>query len=161
MLNPIQFYPYLKKYSKNIILGLTCLIIVSGINLSIPLVIKEFIARISATSIENSGLKANIPYFALILLGMFLLQGVFGFFRIHQFNLLAANYIRDLKNNIFSNLLAKPASFHANLKTGDFISKLSADTQIIQEVIASKFSIAIRYGIQVVGGIILLLLTSL
>ncbi len=143
------------EHPKLLLFGLGSLLIVSLINLSIPSLIKDFVGTIPQANSLTPALK-----FSAILIILFILQGLFGYFRILYFNQLGLSIITKMRKQIFDAIIAKKIQFFETAKTGDLISRLNTDTQLLQEVICSKLSVAIRYAVQVVGGIALMFFIS-
>ncbi|MSO13263.1 putative export ATP-binding/permease protein [Rickettsiales endosymbiont of Trichoplax sp. H2] len=70
------------------------------------------------------------------------------------------NLILDIKKDLFSHLLTLSPSFFETEKTGNIISQIQSDTQIIQNLIGSNLSVALRNFIMLVGGVIMLISMS-
>ncbi len=159
-LRPAQNFKLLLKlvaqHPRILFLGLGSLVIVSLINLSIPSLIKDFVSTIPETESLVPALK-----FSVILITLFILQGIFGYFRIVYFNQLGISIITKIRKQLFDAIIAKKIQFFETAKTGDLISRLNTDTQLLQEVLCSKLSVAIRYAVQVFGGIVLMFFISL
>ena len=70
------------------------------------------------------------------------------------------NIVLSIKKDLFSHLLSLSPSFFETEKTGSIISQIQNDTHIIQNLIGSNISVALRNLIMFLGGIIMLLLMS-
>jgi ATP-binding cassette subfamily B protein len=66
----------------------------------------------------------------------------------------------DLRRSVFDRLLGLSPAFFETARTGEILSRLSADTSILQTVIGSAISQWLRNGLMLTGGIILLIVTS-
>lgn len=66
----------------------------------------------------------------------------------------------DLRRAVFDHLLKLPPSFFEVTRTGEVISRLTNDTTMLETVIGSSLSMAIRNFLMLVGGLVLLAITS-
>jgi ATP-binding cassette subfamily B protein len=66
----------------------------------------------------------------------------------------------DLRRAVFDHLLALPPGYFEVMRTGEVISRLTNDTTMLETVIGSSASMAIRNGLLMVGGLVMLALTS-
>jgi len=67
----------------------------------------------------------------------------------------------DLRRAVFDHLLRLPPAFFELTRTGDVISRLTNDTTMLEQVIGSSASMAVRNVLLMIGGIVMLSLTSL
>ena len=66
----------------------------------------------------------------------------------------------DLRRAVFDHLLRLPPAFFETTRTGEVISRLTNDTTMLEAVIGSSLSMAIRNALLLVGGLVMLALTS-
>ena len=66
----------------------------------------------------------------------------------------------DLRRAVFDHLLRLPPSFFEITRTGEVISRLTNDTTMLETIIGSSASVAIRNSLLMIGGFVMLLLTS-
>ncbi|MEO5764698.1 MAG: ABC transporter transmembrane domain-containing protein [Casimicrobiaceae bacterium] len=66
----------------------------------------------------------------------------------------------DLRRAVFDHLLRLPPGFFELTRTGDVISRLTNDTTMLETVIGSSASMAVRNLLLMVGGLVMLSLTS-
>lgn len=66
----------------------------------------------------------------------------------------------DLRSAVYARVLAQPPQFFETLQTGEVLSRLTGDTTLIQTVIGSSISMGLRSLFQLVGGMIMLAVTS-
>lgn len=137
-------------------LGFIALFFVSIINLGIPSIIKFIIESDYKDYVFTNPL---IITFGLVL--VFALQAIFGFFRIFLFGLVGQKVVANLRKELFSSILKQDLTFFDKNRSGDLISRLNSDTQMLQDLLSVKISIVLRYSIQVFGGIILMYLISI
>ena len=68
--------------------------------------------------------------------------------------------VADLRRAVYSHILTLSPAFFEVTRSGDILSRLSSDASILQTLIGSSISIALRNCVLVTGGIIMMLLTS-
>lgn len=83
------------------------------------------------------------------------------FTRFYNVSWLGERITADLRRKVFNHLLTLPPSWFEAGRTGEVISRLTADTAQIESVVGSSLSIALRNLLMLVGGLIMLFTTSL
>jgi len=96
----------------------------------------------------------------LYLIGMVILLAVSTFSRFYLVSWLGERVIADIRNAIFSRVLRLSPAFFETNKTGELLSRLTTDTTLLQTVIGSQASSALRNLILLIGGIVMLFITS-
>jgi ABC-type multidrug transport system fused ATPase/permease subunit len=66
----------------------------------------------------------------------------------------------DLRNAVYSRVLAQSPQFFETLQTGEVLSRLTGDTTLIQTVVGSSISMGLRSLFQFIGGMVMLAVTS-
>ena len=66
----------------------------------------------------------------------------------------------DLRRDVFDHLLRLPPEFFELTRTGEVISRLTNDTTMLQTVIGSSASMAVRNLLLLIGGLVMLAITS-
>ena len=97
--------------------------------------------------------------FGLILLLVFVLA-VATAFRFFLVTTLGERISADLRNKVYGHLLLQRPAFFETLKVGEVLSRLTADTTLIQTLVGSSLSFALRNSLTTLGGLVMLVLTS-
>ncbi|MFU8806217.1 MAG: ABC transporter ATP-binding protein [Bradymonadaceae bacterium] len=132
-----------------------CLALGSGITLLYPQA-----ARIVVDDVLGGAGTIDLTTVALGLLALFFVQSVLVSVRYYLFTVVGDRIVADLRKTLFDALIDREMSFFDTSKTGELTSRLASDTQVLQSAVTTNLSMALRYGVQVVGGIIVLLVTS-
>jgi len=66
----------------------------------------------------------------------------------------------DLRRAVFNHLLELPPGFFETMRTGEVISRLTNDTALLEVVIGSSASLAVRNTLLLIGSLAMLLVTS-
>ncbi|MFC5577626.1 ABC transporter transmembrane domain-containing protein [Lysobacter niabensis] len=75
-------------------------------------------------------------------------------------SLLGERVVADLRERLYTHLLALDAGFHDRTRSGELVSRLTADAELLRSVVGSTMSIALRSAITVIGSIVMLFVTS-
>lgn len=150
-----RIFELLKTHKRELILGLIALALGSGINLFFPYFIRLLLNGRFGFSLNEDLGKISI---ALILL--FAVQALFFYFRHYFFYVVGYKVVTTLRNKLFAALMAQDVAFFDSSRVGDLLSRLSSDTNMLQRAVTRNISVALRYLLQVVGGIGLMLYIS-
>jgi ATP-binding cassette subfamily B protein len=74
---------------------------------------------------------------------------------------LGERVIADVRRAVFDHVLSLTPAFYEQTRTGEVLSRLTADTTLIQTVIGSSASVALRNLVMLIGALIMLFFTSL
>ena len=97
---------------------------------------------------------------ALILLGVFVVQGIAIGLRSYLFTVAGERIVSDLRQDLFSQMLDQEVGFFDQNHTGKLISRLASDTATLQNTVSVNVSMGLRHVAMAVGGIGLLVYTS-
>jgi ATP-binding cassette subfamily B protein len=82
------------------------------------------------------------------------------YMRFYHVSWLGERVTADLRRTVFDHLVDLPPSFFEAARTGEVISRLINDTTMLETVIGSSASVAIRNSLLMTGGVVMLALTS-
>jgi len=129
VLNSLKtFFPYVRKYRREFVLGVGALIITDTMTLVVPWLIKEFIDVLPGKPAEQLLLKYVIYLFAISLV---LVLGRFQW-RKHMFGL-SRKIEFDILNDLFNHLLSLDRLWYLKQKSGDLMSRATNDLRAIRE----------------------------
>ncbi|MGI9450691.1 MAG: ABC transporter transmembrane domain-containing protein [Geminicoccaceae bacterium] len=74
---------------------------------------------------------------------------------------LGERLVADLRKDVYGHVVGLSPSFFELTRTGEVLSRLTADTSVVQSVISSSLSQALRNVLLLVGGLMLLFVTNL
>lgn len=113
----------------------------------------------------DKGFVAGSPellnYALLGLLGVILVMSVATYSRFYLVSWLGERITADLRRRVFSHLLSLSPVFFEQNRTGDVLSRLTNDTTQLETVIGSSVSMALRNALLMLGGLVMLAVTSL
>jgi subfamily B ATP-binding cassette protein MsbA len=153
-------------YKKRFILAFIFLIMVAAFQGLLVMIIKPLMDGMQETGAGNSSMQElepiirqislfirkifniedNKPQYIMpqLLLLSFLGQALFTFFSHYLMKTLGLKVIRDIRKKLYSNLIRQSIDFLTKAKTGDLVSRLSNDIDIIKNALSETLSIFIR-----------------
>ncbi|GGE16895.1 ATP-binding cassette, subfamily B [Gemmobacter megaterium] len=146
--------PFLKPYRGQALLAGGALILTAMVTLALPLAVRRVVDGF------GEGAELLDSYFAAAL-GLATLLAVGTGLRFYVVTRLGERVVADLRRALFDRLLGLSPSFYERMMTGEVISRLTTDTTLILSVIGSSVSVALRNVLTLVGGLVLLGVTSL
>ncbi|WP_434362768.1 ABC transporter transmembrane domain-containing protein [Parasalinivibrio latis] len=108
-----------------------------------------------------SGSTERLNQIVLFILGITLLSGAATFCRFYLMSWLGERVSADIRLRVYHQLLQLSPAFFARERTGEVISRFTADTTLLQTVVGSNLSMALRSGVSVIGGMVMMGFTSL
>ncbi|XDZ66223.1 ABC transporter transmembrane domain-containing protein [Alphaproteobacteria bacterium LSUCC0684] len=96
----------------------------------------------------------------IICLGITVMLAFGSYLRAVLINTVAERIIADIRKAVFRHTLGLSTAWFENHRTGDIISTLTVDTTLIQTVLASTLSMAMRNLLVLAGGVVMIILTS-
>jgi len=147
---------FVRPYTKRAIGAVIALVFVAAISLSIgqavKLVIDEgFVAQ------SESQLAAAIGLMSVLIF----LMAAGTFIRFYLMSWMGERVSADIRKAVFERLISlHPSYFEENL-SGEIMSRLTTDTTLLQSIIGSSFSMALRSALTLVGGLVMLLITNI
>ena len=96
----------------------------------------------------------------LLLVGLSVIMAFGTFARFYLVSWLGERVVADLRKAVFDRVLALHPGFFEVTKTGEILSRLTTDTTLLQSVIGSSASMALRSALNFIGGIVMLFVTN-
>ncbi len=150
-----QVLPYVRPYWRLVLGWLLFLMISSTATLTLPYAVRQMIDHgFSAAD------AATIDRYFLGLLGVAVVLAVGSSMRFFYISLLGESVVADLRRAVYAHLLRLDAAFFERSRSGELLSRLTADAELIQTVVGSGASVALRSVVTLLGAGTLLVLTS-
>ncbi|TZF88192.1 ABC transporter transmembrane domain-containing protein [Cognatilysobacter lacus] len=148
-------WPFVARHRGLFASWLVALAVSSTATLALPIAFRRVIDHGFARGTSSAIDTAFLP-----LLAVALVLAVATAARFYFVSLLGERVVADLRDRLYSHLLGLDASFHDRTRSGELVSRLSADTELLRTLVASTMSIALRSAVTVVGGLVMLFATS-
>jgi ATP-binding cassette subfamily B protein len=149
-----RIFPFLKPYRWRIAGATVALIFTAGVTLSIGQGLRILV---------NDGFQGNSAALnsALELFGLIVLLLALGtFVRFYLVTWIGERVSADLRRAVFDHLIGLHPGFFETTVSGDVQSTITTDTTLLQTVIGSSVSIALRNALILIGGVIWLFITN-
>ena len=101
-----------------------------------------------------------LKYAPFVVIALVLGRGVFNFMSSYCLSYVGSQVVRSLRQELFEHILHLPVSFHDKNSTGDLISKITFDTEQVQQAITKALLIVVREGAFVVFLLAVMFYTS-
>ena len=151
--NLIFLGSYLKNYKFKLSLVFVALLISAGSVLSVGIAVRYFVNEGVVNGADINKMSASFAGILLILASASATRSYF-------ITEICEKVSVDVKRDIYQKLLHASVSYFEYHNVADIVSRLTNDTQFIQNVITSVFSFFLRNVIMLVGGVTLLLITN-
>ncbi len=147
-------WPFMKPYSRLMAAALTALVLTAVVSLMLPLAVRRVVDGFEArdTALLNSYFAGALGIAGLLALG----TGV----RYYLVTRFGERVVADIRKAVFARMIGMSPAFYERLMTGEVLSRITTDTTLILSVIGSSVSIALRNILLLVGGLVMLTLTS-
>jgi ATP-binding cassette subfamily B protein len=94
------------------------------------------------------------------LLGLAVILAASTFARFYLVSWLGERIVADLRNAVFDRVIALHPGFFEVTRTGEVLSRLTTDTTLLQSIIGSSASMALRNALGLIGGLVMLFITN-
>ena len=150
-----ELWPFLKPYKLMILAAFIVLTLTAVVSLILPLAVRRVVDNFSLgnTIILDQYFVAAIGIAGLLSIGTAL--------RYALVTRLGERVVTDIRKAVFARVIHLSPQFFEKIMTGEVLSRITTDTTVILSVIGSSISIALRNVFILIGGMILMLLTSL
>jgi ATP-binding cassette subfamily B protein len=156
-LQPLRgLVPFLQPYKARILVALVALIVAAAMTLALPLAGRRMIDH----GFSREGAQFIDQYFGMMIL-VALVLAVASSARFYFVTWIGERVVADLRVAVFRKLTELTASFYEVTRTGEVLSRLTADTTLIKETFGSTISIALRNVVLLVGAIAMMVVTSI
>lgn len=142
-------------YPKQLFAACLALIITAGITLSLGQGIRWVIDRgLAADDIQN--LKLGLAF----LMGISIVMAIGTYIRFYMMSWLGERISADLRFMAFNRLLEQHPDYFDNTQSGEIMTRITTDASILQSLVGSSISMALRNVLMSIGGLIMMLTTS-
>ncbi len=146
--------PRLRPHARALSLAAVCLVLSAAVGLAFPRIVQYLL---DAAFI--SGNARGLDRIAIGLLVLFAIQGVLNAAQVYLLSATGERVVATLRQDLFAHLVRLSPGFFTERRTGELISRLSADVAMLQSVMSHQVSEFARQSLFLVGGIAMLMLT--
>jgi ATP-binding cassette subfamily B protein len=151
----LPIFSFIKPYKLMLSLALLALLMTAAINLSLGQGVKFVI--------DNgfiAGSAEQLQSAILVLIGLISLLAVGTFSRFYLMSWLGERVSADIRKAVFNRIVTLHPSYFEENRSGELMSRLTTDTALLQSIIGSSFSMALRSVLMLIGGLVMLMVTN-
>jgi ATP-binding cassette subfamily B protein len=151
--------PFLKPYRNRFVIAGIALVVAAASTLAIPYAFKQMIdLGFGANAGVRSAAHVNEVFLALFAVATVLALATAA--RFYSVSWLGERVTADIRNAVYSHVVQQSPEFFETTKTGEVLSRLTTDTTLIQSVVGTSISMALRNVLLFLGGLVMLFITS-
>jgi ATP-binding cassette, subfamily B, bacterial len=151
----LSLMPYIARYRWQAIAALAALLIAAVTTLIVPIAVRRMIdfgfSRESASLIDS--------YFA-VMIAIVAVLALASAARFYLVTTLGERIVADLREEVFGHVVSLSPAYFDAAKSGELISRLTADTTQIKAAVGASVSVALRNSVLFVGAAIMMVVTS-
>jgi ATP-binding cassette subfamily B protein len=147
-------WPFMKPYRRLVAAAIGALVLTAMVSLTLPLAVRRVVDNFSA---ENGEILDLYFMAALAIAGLLALGTGLRYALVTR---LGERVVADIRKAVFDRVVGLSPAFYEKIMTGEVVSRITTDTTLIQSVLGSSASIALRNLLIFSGGMVLMLLTS-
>jgi len=160
--------PFLRPYRRQFVLAGIALLFAAGATLAIPAAFKQMIdlgfgaasgPAGAAGAIATRGIE-HVDSTFLALFGVAAVLAVATAARFYMVSWLGERVTADLRSAVYGHVVRQSPEFFETTRTGEVLSRLTTDTTLIQTVVGTSISLALRNTLLFAGGLVMLFITS-
>jgi ATP-binding cassette subfamily B protein len=146
---------YCRPYKAAVAGALVSLTVAAGATLAVPLAVRRLIDL--GFGAQSTGF---IDQYFVALFGVVVVVAFATYARFYLVSWLGERVVADIRNDVYGHVLKQSPIFFEVTRTGEVLSRLTTDTTVIQTLIGSSASVALRNLLLLLGGAVMLVVTS-
>jgi len=155
-LKPLRtLWPFITPYYKILFLAVAALLVASAAMLTMPVALRYLI--------DNGFIAQDIStvnrYFGWFLAATVVFS-LFASLRYYLVTWLGERVVADIRSAVYARVIRMDPGFFEVTRTGEVLSRLTTDTTLVQSISGTGLSIALRSTLSLIGGLVMLILTS-
>jgi len=146
-------WPFVMRQKGLLVAWLVALAASSSATLSLPLVVRRMIDHGFS---GDGNINATFALVFAVALALAIATAARFFF----VSLLGERVVADLRERLYSHLVGLDQAFFERSRSGELVSRLTADTELLRSVVGSTVSVALRSVVMVIGSLAMMMATS-
>jgi ATP-binding cassette, subfamily B, bacterial len=150
-----RLLPFLLQYKWQAIAALVALIVASLATLLVPIAVRRVL---------DNGFTGQDPtlvnqYFG-VMLGVVAILAIASSLRFYFVSWIGERVVADVRDQLFRHLTTLTPAFYEQQRTGEVVSRLTADANQIKSAFSSTASVALRNAVMLIGALTMMIYTS-
>ena len=146
--------PFLSPYRVMLACAVVALVFTALVSLALPVVARRVIDNFDV------GEGEIVQEYFLAAIGIAALLAIGTAIRYYLVSRLGERVVADIRKAVFDRMIGMSPAYFEKIMTGEVLSRITTDTTLILSVIGSSVSVALRNLLILIGGIAMMLLTS-
>ena len=151
----VQLFPYIVRYRGRALAALLALSVAALTTLVVPVAVRRMIDF----GFSNEAAALIESYFT-VMIAVVAVLAASSALRYYLVTTLGERIVADLRGDVFAHLMTLSSAFFDYAKTGEMVSRLTADTTQIKSAVGASVSIALRNLVLFLGGATMMVVTS-
>ena len=151
--------PFLQPYRWQIALAGVFLVLAAVTTLLFPLALRSLIDG-GLVAVDKGAQVMALRQHFLALFGVAVALGLFSAARFYTVSWLGERVTANLRNAVYAHVLRQSPVFFETTQTGEVLSRLTADTTLVQTVVGSSLSMGLRNAVMGAGALAMLVWTN-
>jgi ATP-binding cassette subfamily B protein len=147
--------PFITPYKQQFLIALLSLVLAASATLAVPFCFRQIINLGFSSSSSN---LINTTFISLFLVACAVALSTS--LRFYMVSWLGERITADIRKAIYSHVLYQSPEFFETTQSGEILSRLNTDTTLIQTLIGTSISMAIRNILLLLGGLVMMFITS-
>jgi ATP-binding cassette subfamily B protein len=156
-------FPFLRPYRRQFALAGIALVVAACATLAIPYAFKQMIDLgfgAPAGGIGKPGSIRHVDATFLALFGVATVLAISTAARFYLVSWLGERVTADIRAAVYRHVVNQSPEFFETTQTGEVLSRITTDTTLIQSVVGTSISLALRNTLLFAGGLVMLFVTS-
>ncbi len=151
----MRLAPYMKRQQTTAVLAIIFLFVAAALNLAITFPV-QWLGNNAFQTFDPAMINAGF----MAMIGIAMVLGVTSAIRFYYFSRFGERLAADLRGDVYARLMSLSPAYFSKLKTGEAVSRLTADVTLIETFFGSTFSMAVRSCVTSIGALVLMMITS-
>lgn len=148
----LRDYRVLSRYKTQWSLAALFLLLAAAATLAVPLAFRDLVD----TGLTSDAVDLKFINLLLLAIALALMTAS----RFYVMSWLGERVVADIRQRVFENVLRQSPAYFETLQTGEVLSRMTSDTTLVQTLVGSSISIALRSLVMLLGGMTMMLVTS-
>ncbi|WP_397541901.1 ABC transporter transmembrane domain-containing protein [Roseovarius salis] len=149
-----NLWPFVRPYRLLAAAAALALVLTAAVSLILPLAVRRVVDNFDT---EDGAILDQYFMAAIVIAGLLALGTALRYALVTR---LGERVVADIRKALFDRVIGMSPAFFETVMTGEVLSRITTDTTLIQSVIGSSISIALRNLLLFAGGLVLMLITS-
>lgn len=128
-------FSYARRYTRALVITIISMLLLVGVQLLIPWIIKTLISDITDQTKMSTSLNI-ITTLALIVLGVYILRAALQFLRSYMAHVAGWGVVADVRKHVYNHIQRLTLRFYEDKQTGQLMSRVVNDTDLFESLIA-------------------------